>query len=96
MQKKGKEKLAQKVLQCMDLKSTLLSIFMHTSNSITPKLLILTMKRFTKLTSASLIISPMELSWRTILAGEHSLRTMNNHDQRREFLCTSSDFFLPN
>ena len=53
----------------MDLKSTL---YIHTSNNITLKLLILTMKRSTKLTSASSIISLVGLSWHTIPAGYHN------------------------
>ena len=78
MQKEGEEKLAQKLLQFMDLKSTLLSIYIHTSNSITLKLLILTMKRSTKLTSASSIIFPVGHSWLTILAGAHVFFALNN------------------
>ena len=73
MQKEGEEKLVQKLLQFTDLKSTLLSIYIHTSNSITLMSLILTMKRSTKLTSASFIIFPVEHSWLTILAGAHVL-----------------------
>ena len=47
MQKEGGEKLAQKMLQFMVLKSTLLLIYIHTSNSITLMSLTLTMKRST-------------------------------------------------
>ena len=73
MQKEGGEKLAQKMLQFMVLKSTLLLIYIHTSNSITLMSLTLTMKRSTKLTSASFIIFRVEHSWLTILAGAHVL-----------------------
>ena len=61
MQKEGEEKLAQKLLQFMVLKSTLLSIYIHTSNSITLKLLILTMKRSTKLTARVSLFSPWNI-----------------------------------
>ena len=73
MQKEGGGKLAQKMLQFMVLKSTLLLIYIHTSNSITLMSLILTTKRSTKLTSASFIIFRVEHSWLTILAGAHVL-----------------------
>ena len=77
MQKEGEEKLAQKLLQFMVLKSTLLLIYIHTSNSITLMSLILTMKRSTKLTSASFIIFRVEHSWLTILAGAHVLSVID-------------------
>ena len=77
MQKEGGEKLAQKMLQFMVLKSTLLLIYIHTSNSITLMSLILTMKRSTKLTSASFIIFRVEHSWLTILAGAHVLSVID-------------------
>ena len=77
MQKEGGGKLAQKMLQFMVLKSTLLLIYIHTSNSITLMSLILTMKRSTKLTSASFIIFPLEHSWLTILAGAHVLSVID-------------------
>ena len=77
MQKEGEEKLAQKLLQFMVLKSILLLIYVHTSNSITLMSLILTMKRSTKLTSASFIIFRVEHSWLTILAGAHVLSVID-------------------
>ena len=77
MQKEGGEKLAQKMLQFMVLKSTLLLIYIHTSNSITLMSLTLTMKRSTKLTSASFIIFRVEHSWLTILAGAHVLSVID-------------------
>jgi hypothetical protein len=77
MQKEGGGKLAQKTLQFMVLKSTLLLTYTHTSNSITLQSLILTMKRSTKLTSASSIIFPVEHSWLTILAGAHVLLVLD-------------------
>ena len=77
MQKEGGGKLAQKMLQFMVLKSTLLLIYIHTSNSITLMSLTLTMKRSTKLTSASFIIFRVEHSWLTILAGAHVLSVID-------------------
>ena len=73
----GGGKLAQKMLQFMVLKSTLLLIYIHTSNSITLMSLTLTMKRSTKLTSASFIIFRVEHSWLTILAGAHVLSVID-------------------
>ena len=50
----------------------------RTSSSIIHRSPILTMKRFTNVTSASFIISPIGFVWCTILAGEHSFPTLEH------------------
>ena len=82
MQKEGAEKRVQRVLLSTVMKSTLLLTCTRISRTIIHRSPILTMKRFTKLTSANSIISPAGLSWLTILAGDRIFYKYRIHEHQ--------------
>ena len=82
MQKEGAEKRVQRVLLSTVMKSTLLLTCTRISRTIIHRSPILTMKRFTKLTSVNSIISPAGLSWLPILAGDRIFYKYRIHEHQ--------------